>query len=201
MKDRIWSFCLLLLVACVVPARAQSATIDVVYLVNGSIIRGTIVELIPNKSLRIRTSDGSEFVYEMRDVTKIEKLSVSPGTSYAAGNTYRHNPYTIHKRIGALGLASVLSATLVGSLAMGDEYFATTVRPIVGPWVTMVRIENTPFGGFLPGGKPLLITSGILQASFLTYFVSSWVKEDTYNRRLAVVPAPNMQGVLLTYRF
>ncbi len=46
---------------------------DVVYLKNGSIIRGMIVEQIPNQSLKIRTNDGNVFVYEMTEVTKITK--------------------------------------------------------------------------------------------------------------------------------
>jgi hypothetical protein len=46
---------------------------DVVYLKNGSIVRGTIVEQVPNQSLKIQTRDGSVFVYEMAEVTKITK--------------------------------------------------------------------------------------------------------------------------------
>lgn len=46
---------------------------DVVYLNNGSIIRGVIIEQIPNKSLKIQTADGSVFVYEISDVLKITK--------------------------------------------------------------------------------------------------------------------------------
>lgn len=44
---------------------------NVVYLKNGSMIRGTITEMIPNESIKIETADGSIFVYEMKDVLKI----------------------------------------------------------------------------------------------------------------------------------
>ncbi len=44
---------------------------DVVYLKNGSIIRGKIVELTPNKTVKIKTADGSIFVYKMDEVEKI----------------------------------------------------------------------------------------------------------------------------------
>lgn len=47
--------------------------VDVVYLKNGSIIRGLIMEQIPNESLKIQTSDGSLFVYKMEEVVKITK--------------------------------------------------------------------------------------------------------------------------------
>ena len=46
---------------------------DVVYLKNGSVIRGTIVEQVPNESLKITTKDGSVFICQMGDVERITK--------------------------------------------------------------------------------------------------------------------------------
>ena len=46
---------------------------DVVYLKNGSVIRGLITEQIPNKSLKIETTDGSIFICDMNDVNKNTK--------------------------------------------------------------------------------------------------------------------------------
>ena len=46
---------------------------DVVYLKNGSIIRGVIIEQIPGDSLKIQTPGGSVFVYKMSEVLKIAK--------------------------------------------------------------------------------------------------------------------------------
>lgn len=51
---------------------AQSVQ-EIVYLKNGSVIRGTIIEQVPNESLKIQTSDGSVFAYAMADVEKISK--------------------------------------------------------------------------------------------------------------------------------
>ncbi len=47
--------------------------IDVVYLKNGSIIKGIIMEQIPNESIKIQTKDGSLFVFKMEEVEKITK--------------------------------------------------------------------------------------------------------------------------------
>ncbi len=44
---------------------------EVVYLKDGSIIKGVILEQIPNQSLKIQSSDGSLFVYKMDMVKKI----------------------------------------------------------------------------------------------------------------------------------
>ena len=46
---------------------------EVIYLKNGSVVRGIIVEQIPNETLRIRTKGGSEFVFKMSEVLKITK--------------------------------------------------------------------------------------------------------------------------------
>ena len=56
---------------------------EVVYLKNGSVIRGTIIEQVPNESLKIQTSDGSVFAYKMADVEKISKEQVN---GRSAGN-------------------------------------------------------------------------------------------------------------------
>lgn len=46
---------------------------EVVYLKNGSIVRGVIIEQIPDTSIKIRTADGSVFAYKMEEVEKITK--------------------------------------------------------------------------------------------------------------------------------
>lgn len=45
--------------------------VDVLHLKNGSVIRGVVIEEIPNVSVKIRTSDGSEFVYAWDLIEKI----------------------------------------------------------------------------------------------------------------------------------
>ena len=52
---------------------AQRAIQEIVYLKNGSIIRGDIIEQIPNESLKIQTADGNIFFYKIEEVAKITK--------------------------------------------------------------------------------------------------------------------------------
>ena len=49
---------------------------EVVYLKNGSVIKGLIVEQVPSESLKIQTSDGSLFVFQMDEVAKITKEEI-----------------------------------------------------------------------------------------------------------------------------
>ena len=46
---------------------------DVVYLKDGTIIRGTIIEQIPGESLKIQTQGGSMFLYTLEEIAKIVK--------------------------------------------------------------------------------------------------------------------------------
>ena len=66
---------LTMMVACLMAtiAFAQSDYQDVVYLKNGSIIRGIIIEQVPNESLKIETADGNLFVYKIDEVEKMTK--------------------------------------------------------------------------------------------------------------------------------
>jgi hypothetical protein len=59
-----------------VKAKENPQYIDVVYLNNGSIIRGIIIEMVPNVSLKIQTRDGSVFFYKMEEVQKMTKEPV-----------------------------------------------------------------------------------------------------------------------------
>lgn len=46
---------------------------ETVYLKNSSVIKGEIIEQIPNQSIKIKTKDGNIFVYKMDEVEKIAK--------------------------------------------------------------------------------------------------------------------------------
>ncbi len=46
---------------------------DVIYLKNGGITRGTLLEFIPDSLIKIQTVDGNVFVYAMHDVAKYAK--------------------------------------------------------------------------------------------------------------------------------
>ncbi len=52
---------------------AQNNYQDVVYLKNGSVIRGIMIEQIPNETIKIETADRSIFVYKMDEIEKITK--------------------------------------------------------------------------------------------------------------------------------
>ncbi len=71
MKSVIFFFSLFLVLS--MASLAQQNYDDVVYLKNGSVIRGVIIEQVPNVSLKLQTKDGNIFVYKMEEVERITK--------------------------------------------------------------------------------------------------------------------------------
>lgn len=67
----LFSFILLLLISLY--SFSQNNLEEVVYLKNGSIIRGVIIEQIPNETLKIQTKDGNIFVYKFNEIIKTTK--------------------------------------------------------------------------------------------------------------------------------
>ena len=51
-------------------AMAQRSA-EVVHLKNGSLIKGEIIEQVPNQSVKLKTKDGNVFVYQMDEIEKI----------------------------------------------------------------------------------------------------------------------------------
>lgn len=68
------TFSTLLVLFCLVSTTlAQQPMQDVVYLKDGSVIRGMIVEQVPNVSVKIQTREGNVFVYKMENIQKMTK--------------------------------------------------------------------------------------------------------------------------------
>ena len=52
---------------------AQTNLQDVVYLKNGSVVRGVIIEQVPNQSIRLQTTDGNIFAFQMDDIERLTR--------------------------------------------------------------------------------------------------------------------------------
>src|ERR1700744_5635757 len=68
-------FIIVLFIALLFPcmAKAQTNYEDVIYLKNGSIVHGMIIEQVPNKSFTIETRDENVFVFKVEEIEKITK--------------------------------------------------------------------------------------------------------------------------------
>jgi hypothetical protein len=74
---------LALLLGLQLSLHAQNAVEDVVYLKNGGILRGSVLEQVPGETLKIETIGRNVFVVQMADVARIAKEPVTPATTSA----------------------------------------------------------------------------------------------------------------------
>ena len=102
---------------------------DVVYLKNGSIIRGVIIEQIPGNSLKIQTPGGSVFVYKMSEVLKIAKEPTMIQTALKKGEK---NP----------GAAVALSLFIPGAGQAYNEEFDKAAVHFVVALVSLAIVRN-----------------------------------------------------------
>lgn len=75
----------------------QTPTEDVVYLKNGSIVRGTILEQIPGQSLKIQTTDNSLFIFTMEEIMKVTREEVPAPKQNVASKTTPSSADTIYQ--------------------------------------------------------------------------------------------------------
>lgn len=90
MLQKVLLVCLFALLPGMVFAQ-QAPMQDVVYLKDGSVIRGVIIEQVPNESLKIETRDGNVFVYRMDEITKMTKEQ-APNYYYGVRPRYEAKP-------------------------------------------------------------------------------------------------------------
>ena len=197
-------------IGLVVSGAATTASQDLHFSLPINYVRGQL-SLAATRPLQplaeIQEAVGPRVTVRSRDTTSV--TTVSPATR--TPQQISVNPSSVHKKISGIGLASVWGLTVIGSAAMEDDYLWTTVLPVLGPWVTMARVEDRSaleqllYGdGYLPGGKASLIISGTLQGALLVYFVTSVIRNNSSSSsQFSVSPIFNARGngLALTYRF
>ena len=118
---------------------------DVVYLKNGSIIKGIIIEQVPGVSLKIQTTDGNVFVYNIDAIEKMTKELVQ--------SNYDNN-YTNYAEEKSPATAFILSALLPG---LGQYYNGDVTKGViqnvlyVAGWVIYFAAGTESYSGYYSG--------------------------------------------------
>jgi hypothetical protein len=104
-------------------------TEDLVYLKNGSVIKGQITEIIPDKHVKIETNGGSLLVYSFAEIEKIEKNKIDDSTPpvYAKGEN-NEGIFSDYYNQSSLGVAIGGG----GLLGLTYRYFLTEKNGIEG---------------------------------------------------------------------
>jgi len=99
---------------------AQEKQEYILHLKNGSIIRGVIIEIKPDSTVKINTRDGNIFVYQMREIEKIEKST----TEKVQSNQSNKEDKSVYFGIG------LLTGKLAGNESnASDEDIAGLIGP------------------------------------------------------------------------
>lgn len=125
----------LIIVSISISAFAQKLQ-EVVYLKNGSVIKGTIIEQVPNEPLKIQTTDGSIIITNMDDVEKIVKentrhkyptlgyrgfveMSFGAGETTSKAHFGNHNPNVINEGHVYSSFSTIHGCQIIPNLFVG----------------------------------------------------------------------------------
>lgn len=127
--------------------------VDVVYLKNGSIIRGMIIEQVPNQQIKVKTSDGSVFVYAMSDVEKMTKETSEQDNSARIRNTRSKHESEQYERTGYVNITEVGVGMGIGKATRtysGSINTSSTYTPVNSSYLISISTVN---GGWIAAGN------------------------------------------------
>ncbi len=173
---------------------AQSLS-ETVYLKNGSIIKGTIVEEVPGESLKIQTKDGSLFVYKMSEVERITKEQVVDKETQSTG----HRGLDFNVDLGYDLATKGGSGSFAAELGLGKR-FSKNFYAGIGAGVALPTGEgdlSIPIYADLKGYFPLKGTKIAPWAGVKLGYVISTADSYTvgYGRYETTVEVPNCMMV------
>jgi hypothetical protein len=91
---------------------------DVVYLKNGDVRKGVIIENVPNDYIKVETIDGSIFTIKYDDIQKMTKEAKSGSAAQQSSGT-QESPQGLMARTGDFGVTAGL--WLDGEISLGDH--------------------------------------------------------------------------------
>ena len=172
---------------------AQQIPVDVVYLKDGSIVQGIIIEQIPDDTLKIRIQGGSVFVFKMEDVLKINRTLKSVQT----------HGYQIGRKEPVVGC--LLSFLVPGAGQLYNEDFGGAGLYfgcfIISSTVFFSSLEEDVFGWYIPDNNrttAALGLVGMLTASICSMTDAAITAQDINKQLENRITLLESDGVVLT---
>ena len=129
---------------------AQHAMQDVIYLKDGSIYKGVIIETVPNVSYKIESRDGNVFAVNIGEVEKITKEQNEYTTSRSGFGPWGHRPWGMDstryepREKGYFNELQVLVENVQGGVRFVNGYKFNRFA-YVGIGVGIDRVFSNPF--------------------------------------------------------
>jgi len=135
---------LFLLAFIAVSATLSAQQTNKIYLKNGSEINGVILEQVPGKSIKIKTRDGSVFVYDMSEVDHIGQSEQSP-TSGSDLQQQKHRGLDLTIGVGpTFGLQKGGGTAFMADLEVGKKFSKNVYAGLGGGVITGGGQTNFP---------------------------------------------------------
>jgi hypothetical protein len=125
---------------------------DVVYLKNGSIIHGIIIEQVPNVSIKIQTYDRNVFFFKIEEIEKITKeLKISNLNQQIDRKTYTLKGNVLEGNFVTIGSSVILSKySYPTSIGLGIEFNNAYDRAYFAIFcASRLYFTNTKFAPYL----------------------------------------------------
>ena len=121
----------LIFMLCCFSSATMAQYVEIVHLKNGSMIRGVIIEQIPEKTLKIQTADGSVFMYPYSEITKITKEIPQRNERASFAPNKPHTPI----KPSYMGMVDLGYSIGVGAMAAGRVEISTSHGCLIIPYL------------------------------------------------------------------
>lgn len=137
-------------IAMMVPfeSSAQNGMEDVIYLNDGSIYRGIIIEQVPNTSYKIRSRDGNVYVVKAEEVEKITKEDLPQQYGHWGHGWRRDTVAYDHHRRGYFNELQLLIENVQGGVRFVNGYRFGPYGQL-GIGIGMDRVFSNPFNPYI----------------------------------------------------
>ncbi|WP_291859230.1 outer membrane beta-barrel protein [Marinilabilia sp.] len=177
-------FVTLVFVAFALTTFSQNNYRDVVHLKNGSIIKGTVTEIIPDKHIKIVTADGSIFVYAMAE---IDKMSKEEGFSLTQQKSTRAADYSAPTSMGKIiisGSSELSYSSFLNEQKISyDDFFGDTES---------ISEEYDESGFNFKSSVAYFIYDGLALGISMDYETSKYEYEDSEEKESSFMIGPSM---------
>lgn len=177
-------------------SQTQGSDEDSVYLKNGSVVVGTIIEYSADGSLAIKTKDGMQFTFKAEEIDHFSKGKThgESNSTFVSAEYLELSGFQGRKNRDLILISTMYGLTLLGDLLVGGDVFIGSAIPVVGPFINIASV------GTYPGSdtdKALFALSGVLQTGFLLDYLYSRGRENDAKKKLDLGLVPHNDGFTL----
>lgn len=181
-------------------------TRDIIYLKNGSIIKGVVIEQVINDYIKIESGDNL-FVYKFDEVLRIEKENINFSSKSVFESVSNIDKYKDRFDKAKTGFfTSWTLAGVYGEWVIKSEYDNYLILPLVGPFLQIDRVvEPVNYSNDSEKVRDkilLIIVAGVQIGYFVDMLVnrSRIIKEES-KYSFNIIPYPENPTLNLSFKF